>query len=142
MTVPEMVTAITAGSKNAPYQPPNKIVGLLLWPLWFLLDPHTGRPSGPRCFAWAVYVAFLLNRPIPATVVGLLLATMFGYSMFKTALNKASFNVSDNSSVSLKQESTTNRTITETITDVRGMTGEALRSLAAKVDAKTPAGDD
>lgn len=142
MTIPDMVTAITAGSKTAPYQPPNKLAGVLLWPVWPLLDPHTARPSGPRCFAWAVYVAFLCNRPIPATVVGLLLATMFGYTMFKSALSKASFNVTDASAISLKQESTTNRTITETITDVRGMTGEALRSLAAKVDAKTPAGDD
>jgi hypothetical protein len=127
-------------TKRAAYRPTNAIARVLMWPLWPVLDDHTGRPSGPKCMAWAIYGATMAKRPIGAPVALLLLATMFGYSMFKAALAKASLNLASSDSVHVSATATEN--ITRTITELRGVTGEALRSLPAVLGAKTPSGDD
>lgn len=92
-----------------------------LWPLWPFLDPHTGRPSASKCMAWAILALTAAGRPIPVTLAALLLATAFGYSMFKTALGKTTLGLTGSDAVALsyKNEHTVNETVARTISERR-----------------------
>jgi hypothetical protein len=117
--VPASVHHVVTASKRAAYRPKNRFAAFLMWPLWVVLDTHTGRPSTPKCMAWAIYAAFCASRPIPAFVCGLLLATAFGYTMFKDYIARSSLSATtaDAVNLSLKHETTEANThaISETI---------------------------
>jgi hypothetical protein len=145
LATPTVAHVITA-SRRAAFHPKHRILGVLAWPLWPLLDQHTGRPSGPKCMAWALYIAAATGHPVAAASSALLLATMFGYSMFKDAMAKASLNLTSSDSVKVSLAET--KSITQSIVEKidarlgRGPAGEPLRSMPAVPDAKTPSGDD
>lgn len=83
-----------------------------LWCVDFLCGPD-GKPSNPRLMGWAIYVAFTLQRPIPATICAMLLAASFGYKMFKDWLDKSTFNVTHSDAFAFTKNEI--KTITETV---------------------------
>lgn len=93
----------------------KRIAVVLLWVLQPLLDKHTQRPSGPRTMAWAILALTAMNRPVPVAIAALLLATMWGYSMFKDTIAKTTLTLAATDAVSVKYEKTVaeQRTIAE-----------------------------
>lgn len=93
----------------------TRVKAFVLWCLAPLLDPRNQRPSGPRCMAWAILAFNAIATPVPTAIAALLLATMFGYSMFKSMAPKVNINATD--AVNLTAART--HAITETITETR-----------------------
>jgi hypothetical protein len=123
MLPPEDVQRVVAPARRTAYHPDSVVARALMWPLWPVLDQHTGRPSSPKCMAAFIAVATATGHPIGATVSTLLLATMFGYSMFKAQLDKTTLGLTGTDSVALavKHEHTiadtnaTSHTVTEIV---------------------------
>lgn len=150
---PAEIQRVVAASRRTAFRSESRFLRVIMWPLWAFLDEHTGRPSGPKCMAWAIYGASLAGRPIAASVCVLLLATMFGYSMFKGAMDKATLALSsaDSVAVALTHARTTSETTTTANTNTRidahyTIDGSGANvpkeSLPAVPGAKTPSGDD
>lgn len=88
-----------------------------LWCVDFLCGPD-GRPSSPRLMSWAIYAAYIAQRPIPATICAMLLAASFGYKAFKDWLDKTTFAVTHADTIALGLTKATTTQITETVQQV------------------------
>lgn len=115
------------------YRPKNKFLLCLRWPIGWLLDRHSDL-STSKIMAFAILAAFWTGKEIPSPVVGLLLATAFGYSAWKDWVAKGTWAMSSTESREEK--------IVHTITEQRGPTGEPLKSNPPVVGAKTLSGDE
>lgn len=138
---PAAVQHVITASKRAAYRPKKRVAAFLMWPIWILLDNHTGRPSTPKCMAWAIYIAFLVSRPIPAFVCGLLLATAFGYTAFKEYIARSSLSAATTDAINLSVKHETTHAITETIERKYTDDGVPKYSTPAVPGATTAAGE-
>lgn len=119
----------------------NTVVNWLRWPIFFVLDKN-GKPSASKLMAFAILASNYMGHPVETVTAGLLLATCFGYSMFKDMTNKTTFTAAASGSVKLANEKFTS--LKENITKTFAYTknGEPSTSLPAQPDARTPAGDE
>ncbi|HXU04992.1 MAG TPA: hypothetical protein VN903_28725 [Polyangia bacterium] len=141
VTIPPAVEHITSASKRAAYKPANRFAGFLLWPLWPLLDPHTGRPSKVQVMAWAIYIAFVTGHPIATVVCGLLLAAVLSNSALKDALAKWSFSATASDAINLAVKRETSHATIEMIQRTYNENGEPAHSNPPVANAMTAAGE-
>jgi hypothetical protein len=112
-----------------------------------LLDRNDD-PSATRIMAFVIVASNWAGHPVDPWTAALCLATCFGYSMFKSVIDKTNMSATATGAISSALSFTKAKTDakTETITEninkqfTYTATGEPTQSLPAQPDARTPSG--